>query len=450
MLLREENGYLIKYDVDNYRKLYKLGGMKYGRISFTRGPVMRIAYFHSPTTSQRTWIHSIDTIKVKGILRITRDLYLKQDNNQVHMVLFLDKNTPEKYLYILPCIDVESLTRDLLHHKGSFDFIDNNSKTYLKYGHLMKQTDQQEVLQFMDTYYICSPYDNDKDNHKFLKSLLSEQEYNLFMNKRFACTYVAVECELTDFMSTDFLYYNDTMATLENGGYYSDQIDKGIHISLMTEYAKLDEESYSHAQISNFKVIDRYSVSIYKSKWFNEDYFYSSYAKNGVLALPCSDDLYINVREKPDKDSKILLQIANILPRSLMFVYPPNKHWGYAPSYFYPNPDGQLDKKLETYGKVYEDMLLGNSGEKFSQYKIYPIFVNDILKNDWCYVTIYKSRYMPVISIAFGVDVAGIIDNPHNLLKKIVYSHDEVFLMNGYIHASQLHPISVIRVKDTV
>ena len=42
------------------------------------------------------------------------------------------------------------------------------------------------------------------------------------------------------------------------------------------------------------------------------------------------------------------------------------------------------------------------------------------------------------------------IEDIHNLRKKIVYSHDEVFLMNGYIHASQLHPISVIRVKDTV
>ncbi len=45
---------------------------------------------------------------------------------------------------------------------------------------------------------------------------------------------------------------------------------------------------------------------------------------------------------------------------------------------------------------------------------------------------------------------AGNIEDIHNLRKKIVYSHDEVFLMNGYIHASQLHPISVIRVKDTV
>ena len=90
---------------------------------------------------------------------------------------------------------------------------------------------------------------------------------------------------------------------------------------------------------------------------------------------------------------------------------------------------------------------------KLMQYKIYPIFVNDILKGDWCKVTIYKSKYMFNFTSGIGspeVIHAGNIEDIHNLRKKIVYSHDEVFLMNGYIHASQLHPISVIRVKDTV
>ena len=80
-------------------------------------------------------------------------------------------------------------------------------------------------------------------------------------------------------------------------------------------------------------------------------------------------------------------------------------------------------------------------------YKIYPIFVHDILEGDWCKVTIYKSNYMYDINWGYNSDC--IIDK-HNLRKKIVYSPEEVYLMDGYIHASQLHPRAVIRVKDTI
>ena len=47
-------------------------------------------------------------------------------------------------------------------------------------------------------------HENDRSNQKLLKTLLSEKEYASFMSKRFSCTYAAVECEISDFMSTTF------------------------------------------------------------------------------------------------------------------------------------------------------------------------------------------------------------------------------------------------------
>ena len=56
---------------------------------------------------------------------------------------------------------------------------------------------------------------------------------------------------------------------------------------------------------------------------------------------------------------------------------------------------------------------------------------------------------MILIGILIQINSDCIIDK-HNLRKKIVYSPEEVYLMDGYIHASQLHPKTVIRVKDTI
>ncbi len=335
-----------------------------------------------------------NSMKVKGMLRITRDLTLTKDNSQIHMMLFLDKNTPKEYLFSVKTEKPMSLI----------------------------ELDEQGFA-LTTTWYVRSPYENDRSNQKLLKTLLSEKEYASFMSKRFSCTYAAVECEISDFMSTTFY---STSLDYQDQEFYTDKYSFMI--------------TYKHALMKNYKVIGRYDVSIYMSNKYNEDYFYSSYAKNGVLALPCSNDKYINVREKPNKDGRIILKIANVLE---MFYLP-----------VYNRERNVVDRFYESETKI--NKISSRSKEeqiKLMQYKIYPIFVNDILKGDWCKVTIYKSKYMFNVSSAMSmpeVTHAGNIEDIHNLRKKIVYSHDEVFLMNGYIHASQLHPISVIRVKDTV
>ena len=372
----------------------------------------------------------VSSIKVKGILRITRDLTLIKENSQIHMVLFLDKNTPEKYLYRLP-----------YNHPREFEQ-DNNiislgNNLFMELSSVIKQTGLKEGLSLLTTYYIRSPYENDMDNQKLLKSLLSEKEYASFMNKRFSCIYVAVEGELSDFMTTSF------MDQPTNDSFYTDKYSIGIDISTRAEYFNSynmhEIGGNTHANLSNYKVIDRHSVSIYKTTWYDEEYYYSSYAKNGVIAEPCSYDTYINVREKPDVDSKVLLQPRVVIPRPSRTVYPPSQKWLNTPTEYYTQEDIENGySKLDKYDMYFHED---------ESYKIYPIFVHDILEGDWCKVTIYKSNYMYDMNWGYNSDC--IIDK-HNLCKKIVYSPEEVYLMDGYIHASQLHPISVIRVKDTI
>ena len=379
---------------------------------------------------KNTYKIPVSSIKVKGILRITRDLSLIKENSQIHMVLFLDKNTPEKYLYRLP-----------YNHPREFEqdngIISLGNNLFMELSSVIKQTGLKEGLSLLTTYYIRSPYENDMDNQKLLKSLLSEKEYTSFMSKRFSCTYVAVECELSDFMTT---YYMDQPT---NDCFYTDKYSIGIDISTRAEYSNSSDmyeiSTCVHAKLSNYKVIDRHSVSIYKTTWYDEEYYYSSYAKNGVIAEPCSYDTYINVREKPDVDSKVLLQARVVIPRPSRTVYPPSQKWLNAPTEYYTQEDIEAGySKLDKY-----DMYFNED----ESYKIYPIFVHDILEGDWCKVTIYKSNYMYDMNWDYNSDC--IIDK-HNLRKKIVYSPEEVYLMDGYIHASQLHPISVIRVKDTI
>ena len=379
---------------------------------------------------KNTYKIPVSSIKVKGILRITRDLTLIKENSQIHMVLFLDKNTPEKYLYHIPYNNYRDIETDV-HMKS----LGNNLFTQL--GLIIKNTGSTVGLSLVTTYYIRSPYENDMDNQKLLKSLLSEKEYTSFMSKRFSCTYVAVECELSDFMTT---YYMDQPT---NDCFYTDKYSIGIDISTRAEYSNSSDmyeiSTCVHAKLSNYKVIDRHSVSIYKTTWYDEEYYYSSYAKNGVIAEPCSYDTYINVREKPDVDSKVLLQPRVVIPRPGRTVYPPSQKWLNTPTEYYTQEDIEAGySKLDKY-----DMYFNED----ESYKIYPIFVHDILEGDWCKVTIYKSNYMYDMNWDYNSDC--IIDK-HNLRKKIVYSPEEVYLMDGYIHASQLHPISVIRVKDTI
>ena len=375
----------------------------------------------------------VSSIKVKGILRITRDLTLIKENSQIHMVLFLDKNTPEKYLYHIPHINHTEIEED-----PNMKFLGNN--LFKWFGAVVKRTGSTEGLSLLTTYYIRSPYENDMDNQKLLKSLLSEKEYTSFMSKRFSCTYVAVECELSDFMTT---YYMDR-PTLDS--YYTDKYSIGIDISTKAEYSNSSDmyeiEKCAHAKLSNYKVIDRHSVSIYKTTWYDEEYYYSSYAKNGVIAEPCTNDNYINVREKPDVDSKVLLQIGCVYERMFYTVYPPSQKWLNTPTEYYTQEDIE-----NGYSKLEALLYYLNSEDYINLYKVYPIFVHDILEGDWCKVTIYKSNYRYDRDISNKPDC--IVDK-HNLRKKIVYSPEEVYLMDGYIHASQLHPISVIRVKDTI
>ena len=382
---------------------------------------------------KNTYKIPVSSIKVKGILRITRDLTLIKENSQIHMVLFLDKNTPEKYLYHIPYNNYRDIETDV-HMKS----LGNNLFTQL--GLIIKNTGSTVGLSLVTTYYIRSPYENDMDNQKLLKSLLSEKEYTSFMSKRFSCTYVAVECELSDFMTT---YYMDR-PTLDS--YYTDKYSIGIDISTRAEYSNscdmYEISTCVHAKLSNYKVIDRHSVSIYKTTWYDEEYYYSSYAKNGVIAEPCTNDNYINVREKPDVDSKVLLQIGCVYERMFYTVYPPSQKWLNTPTEYYTQEDIE-----NGYSKLEALFYYINSEDYINLYKVYPIFVHDILEGDWCKVTIYKSNYMYDINWGYNSDC--IIDK-HNLRKKIVYSPEEVYLMDGYIHASQLHPISVIRVKDTI
>lgn len=424
----------------------KYGGLSINRIEASDGNT-RFRGEHSVTDIPTKY----KSIKVKGILRITRDLNLTRKNNQVHMVLFLDSNTPENYINMIP-----------FKADGDFDrthmmkLIDSEQKIYIAYHkYIIKRISEQEGVQFATTWYICSPYENDMDNQKLLKLLLSEKEYTSFMSKRFSCTYVAVECELSDFQQTSYLYHAEDMHI---EFYYTNEYDKGIDISIKAEYFTdpgIYPEDYSHAKINNYKVIDKHSVSIYTTKWYHEDYFYSSYAKDGVLVLPCSDDDYINVREKPESNSKIILQIVNVLHRSLLLAYPPDEKWATIPEIYYKEPNGDIIDKIKAY-RNYLDACLNDKELKAqnktinSKYKIYPIFVNDIVGSDWCKVTIYKSNYMPIITDFIDIQQAGMMIDIHNLYKKIVYSPKEVYLMDGYIHASQLHPISVIRVKDTI
>ena len=375
----------------------------------------------------------VSSIKVKGILRITRDLTLIKENSQIHMVLFLDKNTPEKYLYHIPYNNDRDIETDV-----DMKSLGNNLFTQL--GLIIKNTGSTVGLSLVTTYYIRSPYENDMDNQKLLKSLLSEKEYTTFMSKRFSCTYVAVECELSDFMTTVYMQ----RPTLDS--YYTDKYSIGIDISTKAEYSNSSDmyeiEKCAHAKLSNYKVIDRHSVSIYKTTWYDEEYYYSSYAKNGVIAEPCTNDNYINVREKPDVDSKVLLQIGCVYARMFYTAYPPSQRWLNTPTEYYTQEDIE-----NGYSKLEALFYYINSEDYKNLYKVYPIFVHDILEGDWCKVTIYKSNYM--YDINWDINSDCIIDK-HNLRKKIVYSPDEVYLMDGYIHASQLHPKSVIRVKDTI
>ena len=382
---------------------------------------------------ENTYKISVSSIKVKGILRITRDLTLVKENSQIHMVLFLDKNTPEKYLYHIPHINHTEIEED-----PNMKFLGNN--LFKWFGAVVKRTGSTEGLSLLTTYYIRSPFENDKSNQKLLKSLLSEKEYTSFMSKRFSCIYVAVECELSDFMTTLFMQ----RPTLDS--YYTDKYSIGIDISTKAEYSNSSDmygiETFTHAKLSNYKVIDRHSVSIYKTTWYDEEYYYSSYAKNGVIAEPCSYDTYINVREKADVDSKVLLQPRVVIPRPSRTVYPPSQKWLNTPTEYYTQEDIE-----NGYSKLEALLYYRNSEDYKNLYKVYPIFVHYILEGDWCKVTIYKSNYMYDTNWDDNSD--SIIDK-HNLRKKIVYSPEEVYLIDGYIHASQLHPKTVIRVKDTI
>ena len=170
---------------------------------------------------------------------------------------------------------------------------------------------------------------------------------------------------------------------------------------------------------------------------FNGNFIFGD---NIIRLFISNNDEYINVRNKIGNDSKVILQIQRVLATCNLQVY--NRSEDITEPYY---------EKEDFTGKLASEDTI-EMQLKLLKYKIYPIFVHDIIEGDCCKVTIYKSQYMYNFTnfVNSPFIQAGNLEDINNLRKKIVYSPEEVYLMDGYIHASQLHPISVIRVKDTI
>lgn len=297
----------------------------------------------------------------------------------------------------------------------------------------------------MDTtnVLLTSPYKDDIYNHRIVKEILGDERFERFMSKRFNYESIPISAEIGDVDNTlnlkepilalrvdygfnffvDGCRYNDEIA-FENAGF---PIFKLFDFSI----AKTPYEIAESREVVSSGLYPGYDseramvheiISLAYPPLGDTAYKFATPMVKGVFANTRTkeNDFYVNVRDKPSKDGKIIMQLYLQI---LMLKYKKisyNLHKRNEDSQDYEEWERKQAASQREHFEKHKDKDIKKLYGLFG----YDIFVWDVLEGDWAKVWVltpegdYNGEY-----------IDAFLNNPSKLIIK-----------EGYIHTSGLVP----------
>ncbi len=316
----------------------------------------------------------------------------------------------------------------------------------------------------MDTtnVLLTSPYKDDIYNHRIVKEILGDERFERFMSKRFNYESIPISAEIGDVDNTlnlkepilalivdyrfsffvDGCRYNDEIA-FENAGF---PIFKLFDFSIAKAPYEIAESKevvssglypgYDSERARVYEIVSRRYPPLGDTA-----YKFTTPMVKGVFANTRTkeNDFYVNVRDKPSKDGKIIMQLYSqiLMPKYKKISY--NLHKRDEDSQDYEEWERKQAALQQQYFEKHKDMI-GPFPKDIELYELldkYIVFVWDILEGDWAKVwvltpaikkgDIYVSSFFWDNRYEEYVDI--FLNNPSKLIIK-----------EGYIHTSGLVP----------
>lgn len=345
-------------------------------------------------------------MKHKGLLRITWNYDIKY-NKKIDLIFFPLESLLINYAYLF--------AKDLVKLPDKKGFPNDNS------------------YPFVDT--LNAPYDI---NYDFVKEILGEDNAEVFFKYRFGGIFMPIEVEF-EWYITDEPFMKGDRLSIPSPFEWEDLPPVYNLVGIIKNYKTLPLE-LMHSFFEDIKQNYRKELSYQHSGEEEQlrlalvDIDFSPIPVTAFLRTKTKfNDFYVNLREEPNKDSKIL---ATLFSQEFYGDYPDDlRTWG-------PAGDanmGQYNNFQEELAiKLYEEQKDNLSKALLSDK--YNIILKEILPNNWVYVYVIRSMVIDnITNFNERKYDAGIYYelNP-DLVKDYIESPSFFIIKKGYIHASGL------------
>ena len=269
-------------------------------------------------------------------------------------------------------------------------------------------------------WYLKSPYPNDLLNHKIVKELLKDK-FESFIKKRFNYATIPINATISNVSSIDSAEIFLCDITIYWGLSNDDTVIPTGILSVFSETA-LDFNLAKDSDINGSNV--QYWVQNPKHL---PQYLLKPPFINGVFAMTKTNanDFFVNLRDKPNKDSKIIMQLYSQQFKSKL-LHEEFDLWFEAQK-----------KAQQIYFANNKDKMIKPFYKDNNSKKDYIIFVDDILEGDWAKVRVLRyDDYVDSKNQGDKIDSKAYINLFLNEPSKIT-------IALGYIHTSGLDPVRI-------
>lgn len=272
-------------------------------------------------------------------------------------------------------------------------------------------------------WYLKSPYPNDLLNYKITKDIL-KNKFESFMQKRFNYAQIPINATISNVSSIDYIEIFACDITLNWGISYDSTV---IPIGILSAFNETTL-NFNLAKDKDIFMTNGNDLEYWvQNPKHLPQYLVKPPFVKGVFAttLTNTNDFVVNVRNKPHKDSKIIMQLYSQNFRSKL-QYEEFDLWiktqkDAQKNYFIKNKDKMINP-------FYKDR---------NSKKDYIVFIDDILNGDWAKVRILRYD--------------GYIDNKNRgdsiesktYINLFLNEPSKITIILGYIHTSGLEPLSV-------
>ncbi len=269
-------------------------------------------------------------------------------------------------------------------------------------------------------WYLKSPYPNDLLNHKIVKELLKDK-FESFIKKRFNYALIPINATINNVSSIDSVEIFLCDITIYWG------LDVVIPTGILSAFSETTLD-FNLAKDSDIFMTDGNDLQYWvQNPKHLPQYLLKPPFINGVFAMTKTqaNDFFVNLRDKPNKDGKIIMQLYSQQFKSKLL-------------------HEDFDLWFETQKKAQQTYFANNKGKMIKPFykdsdskKDYIIFVDDILEGDWAKVRVLRyDDYVDSKNQGDKIDSKAYINLFLNEPSKIT-------IALGYIHTSGLDPVRV-------